>query len=180
MKLIVGLGNPGKEYEKTRHNAGFLLVDMIQHTHECSPWKLSKKFNAEISEGTIGGAKVILAKPMTFMNNSGQSVGLLLQYYSLSPSDLLVILDDKDITLGTHKVQSGRGHAGHNGMKSIMETCGTKDITRIRIGIAPEEGKAIEDTSAFVLGTFGMFEKRTLKAVGERIYSDIATWITHH
>ena len=100
MKLIVGLGNPGKKFEKTRHNAGFLLVDMLQQRYACSNWSLSKKFNAEISEGIISGQKVLLAKPMTFMNNSGQSVGIIAKYYSLSPADIIIIHDEKDITLG--------------------------------------------------------------------------------
>ncbi len=178
MKLIVGLGNPGKQYEKTRHNAGFLFVDTLHSTFHMSPWKLSKKFNADISEGTIHDQKVLLMKPMTFMNNSGQAVGLIVQYYSLTQKDVLVVLDDKDITLGEYKVQTERGHAGHNGMKSIMETFGSKDITRIRIGIAPREGQLIESTANFVLGKFGIFERKTIKAVGERAIHDIITWLS--
>ncbi len=177
MKLIVGLGNPGKKYEKTRHNAGFLLVDMLQDHYGLGSWSLSKKFNAEITEGIIGGQKVMLTKPMTYMNNSGQSVGIIAKYFSLSPSDILVIHDEKDITLGNVKIQTDRGHAGHNGIKSIIEHIGTKDFTRIRIGVAPEDAARMKDTSDYVLGKFGLFERRTLKAVGENLPQDINTWL---
>ena len=178
MKLIVGLGNPGKKYEKTRHNAGFILVDMLREAYEFSPWSLSKKFNAEVSEGTIAKEKILLVKPMTFMNNSGQSVGLISKYYSLSPSDILVIHDEKDIPLGTTKIQADRGHAGHNGIKSIIDHLGTKDFTRIRVGIAPENISRMKDTADYVLGKFGLFERRTLKAVGENVGTDITTFLT--
>ncbi len=177
MKLIVGLGNPGKKYEKTRHNAGFILVDMVREQYQFSNWSLSKKFNAEISEGMIENEKILLAKPMTYMNNSGQSVGIIAKYYSLSPSDILVIHDEKDIKLGDVKVQADRGHAGHNGIRSIIEHLGTKDFTRIRIGVAPEDKQRMKDTADYVLGKFGMFERRTLKAVGENIQQHIQHWL---
>jgi peptidyl-tRNA hydrolase, PTH1 family len=177
MKLIVGLGNPGKRYEKTRHNAGFLLLDMIREHYEFEEWSLSKKFNAKISVGIIQEKKVMLAKPMTFMNASGQSVGLIAKYYKQTPADILVIHDDKDIHLGEIKSQTDRGHAGHNGIKSIIEHIGTKDFTRIRIGVAPEDNTRMKDTATYVLGRFGMFERRTLKAVGENIQKDIKTWL---
>ena len=141
MKLIVGLGNPGKKYEKTRHNIGFLVLDrLVQQHRECdfSNWEQSKKFNAEICGGTYKGEKVILVKPLTFMNNSGQAVGMIAQYYKIRPNDLIVAHDEKDIPLGEIRVQKDRGPAGHNGVKSIIEHCGTKNFTRIRIGIAPE------------------------------------------
>lgn len=177
MKLIVGLGNPGKRYEKTRHNAGFLLLDMLATHYSFSQWSLSKKFNAEIAEGMIAEQKIILAKPMTFMNNSGQSVGLISQFYKLTAIDVLVIHDDKDIVIGKTKIQTDRGHAGHNGIKSIIDNLGTKDFTRIRVGIAAEETKRMKDTANYVLGKFGMFERRTLKAVGENIQKDIEQWL---
>lgn len=177
MKLVVGLGNPGKKYEKTRHNAGFILVDMLHDEYDFTSWSLSKKFNAEISEGTIADEKILLVKPMTFMNNSGQSVGLILKYYSLSNSDILVIHDEKDIVLGNTKIQTDRGHAGHNGIRSIIEHLGTKDFSRIRVGIAPEDTTRMKDTADYVLGKFGLFERRTLKAVGENVITEVNTWI---
>ncbi|PIR76788.1 MAG: aminoacyl-tRNA hydrolase [Candidatus Magasanikbacteria bacterium CG10_big_fil_rev_8_21_14_0_10_42_10] len=179
MKLIVGLGNPGKRYEKTRHNAGFLLVDELQKLHHTNAWSLSKKFNAVISEGIINSIPVILAKPMTFMNNSGQSVGLLGHYYKLDPTnDILVLHDDKDIPLGTIKIQKDRGAAGHNGVTSIMEHLGTKKFSRIRLGIAPEKTRKMGDTATFVLSKFNMFEKRAIKKMAEDAGILITDWIT--
>lgn len=176
MRLIIGLGNPGKKYEKTRHNAGFILLDFIQKKSKSKNWSLSKKFNAKISECSIHEQKILLAKPMTFMNNSGQAVVLIMEYYNISPSDILVIHDDKDIPLGTKKIQTDRGHAGHNGIKSIIDHIGTKDFTRIRIGIASKNGIEMKDAVKHVLGKFGMLERRYLKSVGEEIYSDISHW----
>ncbi|PIR03487.1 MAG: aminoacyl-tRNA hydrolase [Candidatus Magasanikbacteria bacterium CG11_big_fil_rev_8_21_14_0_20_43_7] len=178
MKLIVGLGNPGKQYEKTRHNAGFLLLDMLREHYGCNTWSLSKKCNSEIAEGMINEQKILLAKPMTFVNNSGQAVGLISQFYKLKPIDILVVHDDKDITLGEIKFQTDRGHAGHNGIRSIIEHLGTQNFSRIRVGIAPEEKERMKETADYVLGKFGMFERRTLKAVGENIQKDIGQWIS--
>jgi len=178
MKLIVGLGNPGKQYEKTRHNAGFLVLDELQSKLHTSKWSLSKKFNAQVSEGSIVNESVMLVKPMTFMNNSGQSVGLLVNYYKIDPTeDLIVLHDEKDIPLGTIKVQKDRGAAGHNGVKSIMEHLGTQNFTRIRLGIASEHERQMEDTVNFVLGKFSMFEKRAIKKMAEDAGTHITDWI---
>ncbi|HBB38410.1 MAG: Peptidyl-tRNA hydrolase [Candidatus Magasanikbacteria bacterium GW2011_GWD2_43_18] len=179
MKLIVGLGNPGKQYEKTRHNAGFLVLDELQKLPGMKKWSLSKKFNAEISEGSIVNESIMLVKPMTFMNNSGQSVGLLINYYTLDPTkDLIVLHDEKDIALGTIKVQKDRGAAGHNGVKSIIEHLGTQNFTRIRLGIASDHPRQMEDTVNFVLGKFSMFEKRAIKKMAEDAHTHITDWIT--
>ncbi|OIO18876.1 MAG: aminoacyl-tRNA hydrolase [Candidatus Magasanikbacteria bacterium CG_4_9_14_0_2_um_filter_41_10] len=179
MKVIVGLGNPGKRYEKTRHNAGFLVLDELQKMPNMNAWTLSKKFNAEISEGSLMHESIVLVKPMTFMNNSGQSVGLIMQYYKLDPTkDLMVLHDDKDITLGTMKVQKDRSAAGHNGIKSIIEHLGTQNFSRIRLGIASEHQRQMEDTATFVLGKFSLFEKRAIKKMAEDAQKHITDWIT--
>src|SRR3989339_662372 len=179
MKLIVGLGNPGKQYEKTRHNAGFLVLDELQKLPGMIKWSLSKKFNAEISDGSIVNESIMLVKPMTFMNNSGQSVGLLINYYTLDPTkELIVLHDEKDIALGTIKVQKDRGAAGHNGVKSIIEHLGTQNFTRIRLGIASDHPRQMEDTVNFVLGKFSMFEKRAIKKMAEDAHTHITDWIT--
>lgn len=165
MKLIVGLGNPGRQYEKTRHNVGFMVLDMLHdvlRSHDISPWELSKKFNADIAEYTTGDTKIMLCKPMTFMNASGQSVQLISAYYKLSSDDIIVVHDDKDIVLGDIKVQHDRSAAGHNGIKSIIEHLGTQAFTRIRIGIKRTDEKKMVDTSSFVLGKFSLFEKMKL------------------
>lgn len=173
MKLIVGLGNPGKQYQKTRHNIGFMVLDALQKEFEDScdtgtpraslcgeNWELSKKFNAETCGCTINNEKVILAKPMTFMNHSGQSTQLIMNFYKMKIGDLIVVHDDKDIKLGEIKVQADKNHAGHNGIKSIIEHIGTKNFTRVRVGVASENERKMSDTSRFVLGKFGLFEKK--------------------
>ncbi len=168
MKLIVGLGNPGSRYTKTRHNVGFMIIDALFESlkHEgLSTPELSKKFNAVISGGVVQGEKILLVKPMTFMNNSGQSVGLIAHFYKISEKDIIVVHDDKDIPLGEIKMQKDRGHGGHNGIKSIIEHLKTKEFHRMRVGIKSKNEKRMEDTSRFVLGKFSLFEKPLLHDV---------------
>ncbi|MBI4427110.1 MAG: aminoacyl-tRNA hydrolase [Candidatus Magasanikbacteria bacterium] len=163
MKLIVGLGNPGKTYAKTRHNAGFMVLDKLREElkeNNISGWELSKKFNAEVCGCAINGNKIVLAKPMTFMNDSGQAVQLIARFYKLTPADLIVVHDDKDIKLGEIKIQTNRSSAGHNGAQSIIDQIGTQNFTRVRVGIAPENPKKMSDTAKFVLKKFGLFEKK--------------------
>ncbi len=167
MKLIVGLGNPGKQYAKTRHNVGFMVLDALhqktQTTCSWSTWEISKKYNAEISQGTYQGQKIILLKPLSFMNDSGVSTQLAMHFFKISPNDLIVVHDDKDIILGEQKIQTDRGHAGHNGVRSIIDQCGTQNFTRLRVGIASTDTKRMADIPEFVLSKFGLFEKSTLK-----------------
>ena len=167
MKIIVGLGNPGKQYERTRHNVGFMILDALrnQYAETLSDWTLSKKFNALIATGIIERTPVILAKPMTFMNVSGQSVQLLLNFYKTTSQDLTVVNDDKDLPLGIIKVQPDRGHAGHNGVRSIIEHIGTQQFLRVRVGIATEQKRKMEDVSAFVLSKFSLTERGRLKVM---------------
>lgn len=168
MKLVIGLGNPGKTYQKTRHNAGFMVIDALWEEFKkygVSDWSLSKKFNAEIAELKIREENIMLAKPMTFMNHSGEAVGLIAHFYKLSPQDLVVIHDDKDLRLGEIKIQTDRGDAGHNGVKSIITHLGTKDFTRLRVGIASEDAKKMGDTAEFVLRRFGLGERKKVKEV---------------
>ncbi|MCK9578374.1 aminoacyl-tRNA hydrolase [bacterium] len=140
MFIIVGLGNPGKEYEYTRHNIGFRVVDFFAYQNGFSEFKLSKKYNALLSEGTIDGMDAILIKPQTFMNLSGKSVRSILDFYKLDPKkDLIVISDDADVTIGQIKIQRGKSSAGHKGVKSIIDETGTKDFLRLRIGIDSED-----------------------------------------
>ena len=147
MKLIIGLGNPGKQYQKTRHNIGFMVLDSLKTEFEKScntlNWELNKKFNAETCGCTINNEKIILAKPMTFMNHSGQSTQLIMNFYKMKIDDLIVVHDDKDIKLGEIKVQADKNHAGHNGIKSIIEHIGTKNFTRIRVGVASDNERKL-------------------------------------
>ncbi|WP_416064296.1 aminoacyl-tRNA hydrolase [Rhizobium sp. ZK1] len=132
MLIIAGLGNPGAKYAGNRHNIGFMAVDAIYRRHSFSPW--SKKFKAEISEGELAGEKVLLIKPQTFMNLSGEAVGEAMRFYKLQPSDLVAIYDELDLPAGKARLKTGGGHGGHNGIKSLDAHCG-KEYRRLRIGI---------------------------------------------
>ncbi|MDA1337382.1 MAG: aminoacyl-tRNA hydrolase [bacterium] len=163
MYLIVGLGNKGKEYENTHHNAGFLLLDKLQKEYNFPEFALVKKHSSLISEGMMNEKKVILVKPQTFMNASGKAVKSLLPKLSLGAPklSLVVIHDDIDIPLGKVKVSENRGSAGHKGVESIIQALGTKNFTRIRIGVLPLKGKP-SNVESFVLKSFLSGEKKLL------------------
>lgn len=169
MFLVVGLGNPGKEYSNTRHNIGFMAADEIFSRYNFTPFK--NKFEGLIAEGNIEGEKVLLLKPQTFMNLSGNSVAKVASFYKIEPQNIIVIHDDKDLALGKIKAKIGGSAGGHNGLKSIDSHIGT-EYNRIRIGAgSPQEHHT--DTINFVLSNFSKTEKET---IDERI-SFIATTI---
>ena len=172
MKLIVGLGNPGKKHEKTRHNIGWMVIDEFfqQHADDFSGFSENKKFNAEIAKGN----QVILAKPLTFMNNSGHAVQAIMNYYKIHPQDLLVIHDEVDLELGKTKFETGRSSAGHNGVKSIIDLIGTQDFARARVGVGKERRG---DTAKFVLNKFGFFEKSKVKDIISNVLEQIDEFI---
>lgn len=173
MKLIVGLGNPGKEYEKTRHNIGFMALEVLSRQFTVdSHWRLEKRLEAEVGRGYITTCceDVILAKPQTFMNHSGDVVKKLTVHYRLSSNDLLIIHDDLDLPLGTIRLSHGSGSAGHKGVQSIIDALHTKDFWRLRIGIgttpkslALSVKKLSFDASEFVLKPFARAEQPKLK-----------------
>jgi len=132
MQIIAGLGNPGPKYAHNRHNVGFMAADAIARRHSFSPW--TKKFRAEIAEGALAGEKVLLVKPQTFMNLSGEAVGEAMRFYKLSPADLTVLYDELDLSPGKVRIKTGGGAGGHNGIRSIDAHVG-KDYRRVRIGI---------------------------------------------
>ncbi len=132
MLLFVGLGNPGTKYAKNRHNIGFMALDRIAEDHGFGPWK--QKFQGELCEGRLGGEKVLLLKPLTFMNLSGQSVGEAMRFYKLTPEDITVFHDELDLAPGKARVKMGGGHAGHNGLRSIHQHIG-EQYQRVRLGI---------------------------------------------
>jgi peptidyl-tRNA hydrolase, PTH1 family len=132
MKLFVGLGNPGAKYAQNRHNIGYRAVERVAEDHGFSPWK--GKFQGALSEGRLGGEKIVLLKPETFMNLSGQSVGAAMRYYRLEPADITVFHDELDLAPGKTRVKTGGGHAGHNGLRSLHQHIGP-DYQRVRIGI---------------------------------------------
>ena len=132
MKLVAGLGNPGEKYAMNRHNVGFMAVDRIAEDHGFAPWRA--KFQGRVSEGMLGREKVILLKPETFMNKSGQSIGEALRFYKLDPADLIVFHDEIDLAPGKLRVKQGGGHAGHNGLRSIHGHLG-EGYGRVRMGV---------------------------------------------
>jgi PTH1 family peptidyl-tRNA hydrolase len=134
IKLIVGLGNPGKEYEATRHNAGFWWVDELARAHNAS-FKTENRFHGLVAKAVLHGHEVHLLKPQTFMNVSGRAVGALAQFYKFTPSQLLVVHDELDLPTGSAKLKLGGGHGGHNGLKDIIAHLGSKDFWRLRIGV---------------------------------------------
>lgn len=149
MKLFAGLGNPGAKYSGNRHNIGFMALDAIARAHGFGPWRA--KFQGELTEGTLGSEKVILLKPMTFMNLSGQSVGAALRFYKLDPADLVVFHDELDLAPGKLRLKQGGGHAGHNGLRSIHEHIGP-DYGRLRLGIGHPGHK--DRVAPYVLSDF--------------------------
>lgn len=143
MKLIVGLGNIGKEYDETRHNAGFMTIDRFAEKHALEFNK--QKFDAMIADGIINGKKVILAKPTTYMNESGRSVRQIVDFYKLDPEDVLVVHDDMDLATGRLRLRQKGSAGGHHGIKSIIAHLGTEKFKRLRIGIDhPAKQKVVD------------------------------------
>ena len=163
--LLVGLGNPGKKYAKTRHNAGFMFVDYFwkeyQGEFDFSDWELKKKLNAEISAGKAGEKKIILMKPQTFMNLSGEAVKAALKYHKVKLSDLIVVHDEIDLPLGTYRFSTDSSAAGHKGAQSVISALGIKNFTRLRIGIDNRKEKKIA-TEKYVLGKLSNKELKIL------------------
>lgn len=149
MQLFVGLGNPGAKYARNRHNIGFMALDRIAEDHGFGPWK--SKFQGQIAEGRLGGDKVLLLKPETFMNLSGQSVGEAMRFYKLEPGDVTVFHDELDLAPGKVRVKQGGGHAGHNGLRSIHGHIG-EAYRRVRLGIGHPGRK--EAVAGYVLRDF--------------------------
>ncbi len=160
MKIFVGLGNPGAKYARNRHNIGFMSVDRIAEDHGFGPWK--SKFQGEIAEGRLGTEKVLLLKPMTFMNRSGQSVGEAMRFYKLDSTDVTVFHDELDLAPGKVRVKAGGGHAGHNGLRSIHDHIGAV-YDRVRLGIGHPGRKEL--VSPYVLSDFAKADTEWLDDV---------------
>lgn len=142
MKMIVGLGNPGKKYEKTKHNVGFMVVDELARVHNATFQK--NPFEAEVATFFLNGEKIVLVKPLTYMNESGRSVGPLMTYLGIYPEELVVIYDDLDLALGKIRLRQKGSAGGHNGMKSLIAHLGTQEFYRIKIGIdRPRKGQSV-------------------------------------
>ena len=174
MKIIVGLGNPGDSYKNTRHNAGFLGLDFLHNEFNGTPWQEKKKLLCLVSECIIHGKKILLAKPTTFMNDSGQAVKKLLEFYKLTPDSLLVIHDDIDILAGTIRHTTSSRAAGHNGVADIITHLNTQDFKRTRLGIGrPTEVLGVcQPSHDYVLGKFTKEELHTLNKLFDECLKD--------
>lgn len=174
MKLIVGLGNPGAQYARNRHNVGFQCIDFIADKHNFSLDKNSMK--AIWGKGTLASQSVILAKPQTYMNLSGQSVGELARFYKIEPTqDLLVIYDELDLPFGKIRLRANGSSGGQNGIRNILDLLGTQEIARLRVGVGrPRQGTARDR----VLNDFNKEEEPYLKDIYARVEEAIQCWLT--
>lgn len=172
MKVVVGLGNPGNEYHETRHNIGFMAVDALAKELNISLDK--NKFKGQIGEGFLNGEKIILVKPMTYMNLSGETVGPLLSWYKLDRADLLVVYDDMDLSLGQLRIRRKGSSGGHNGMKSIIAHLNTEDFSRLKIGIGSPRFNVIN----YVLGKFEKDEKQIVEEAINRAVEAAKVFLT--
>lgn len=165
MFLIIGLGNPGKEYDRTRHNIGRDIVLALQKTIGASVFRFEKKWNAQVAEGKIGKEKTVLLLPDTFMNKSGAAVAPAARFYKIKPAATFLVHDDADIMLGSAKLSFGKRSAGHKGVESIMRALKTRDFWRFRIGIG---GKRDIPAEKLVLKPFTPDDMRPVRAVTKR------------
>lgn len=173
--LIVGLGNPGKKYDGTRHNIGFRCVDTLADQYGLT--FDGKKSKAKLADGTIAGQRVLLAKPQTFMNLSGEAVSGLANFYKIEPARILIVYDELDLPLGTLRLRKLGGAGGHNGMKSIIQRLGTQNFPRLRFGIDRPPGRM--DPAAYVLRPFADGDESILAAeTVDRAAQAIVAWLT--
>ena len=172
IKLLVGLGNPGTRYARNRHNVGFMAVEAFARKHSFDIKR--KKFNAEIAEGAIDGTRLLIAKPQTYMNLSGEAVSKLFLFYKVAPHDLLVVYDDLDLPLGKLRLRGSGSAGGHHGMESIIAHIGTSEFPRLRVGIGRPNPEADVD---HVLGNFEGDERQVAEESIERAAEAIEAWM---
>ena len=172
VRLIVGLGNPGSKYANNRHNVGYQFVESLAETYGLSFTR--RQLHAQVADGHIAGQRVLVAKPLTFMNLSGNAVGSLMHFYKIQPADLIVIYDDLDLPLGRARLRPGGGSGGHKGMKSIIERIGAQEFARLRIGIGrPRSGEPAD----YVLKNFNEDERIELGRTFERAREALIVWM---
>ncbi|WP_226671273.1 aminoacyl-tRNA hydrolase [Metabacillus litoralis] len=175
MKLIIGLGNPGRQYEKTRHNVGFMVIDKLADDLSISLDR--QKFNGIYGIGHISGEKVILLKPLTYMNLSGECIRPLMEYYEVNEEEIVVVYDDLDLPVGKTRLRTKGSAGGHNGIKSMIHHLGTQEFNRIKIGIdRPTNGMKISD---YVLGQFTEDDKQGITESINTSASACEKWLTH-
>ena len=171
MKVIVGLGNPGPKYSKTRHNTGFRVVEELARRYSIE--KEQSKFDAVLAHLRIGNEKVLLVKPLTFMNLSGQAVQPLIKWYKISLDDLMVVYDDMDLDIGVLRIRASGGSGGHKGMNSIHERLGTQGFPRLRLGI----GRPVNETIDWVLGHFDEKENEIMQKAAAKAADALECWV---
>ena len=160
MKIVVGLGNPGQQYADTPHSVGFETVDVLAAGMGVS-WEPKKAYKCLMAKGTLGGVQVLLVKPQTYMNLSGDSVAPVVKYHNATPDDLLVIQDDIDLPVGRMRIRKGGSCGGHNGVRNIIERLGTQAFTRLKLGVGKEQGNVI----GHVLGKFDQETRKVMDVV---------------
>jgi len=175
MFLMVGLGNPGAEYAKTRHNAGFLLVEKLAERWKAS-WTLEKKFNARVARAEYNESRVLLSEPQTFMNSSGETVGSMVGFYRVPLKQLLVAVDDADLPFGEIRLRPGGSSGGHHGLESIEQHLNTREFARLRIGIGRQDGA--REITDYVLGRFSKTEAALAEKVLTAAADQTEVWLT--
>lgn len=172
--LIIGLGNPGSTYAKTRHNIGFMLVERLA-TQWAVDWREERKFEARLAGGSVGGCRVLLCEPLTYMNECGRAVMRLMRFHQVPPGQLLVIVDDADLPLGEVRMRPSGGTGGHHGLESIQQHLGSSDYPRLRLGIG--RGAGLREITGHVLDDFGRNEEPVVQAVLAHGAKQVACWL---
>jgi len=176
LHLIVGLGNPGAEYAKTRHNAGFMLVELLA-TRWRADWNNEKKFQSRIGKTERNGQRLVLSEPQTFMNLSGEAVGALVKFYQLPLKQLIVVVDDADLPIGEIRLRPSGSSGGHHGLESIEQHLGSREYARLRIGIGRQDSR--REISGHVLGKLGKAELALMEKVLVRAADQVECWLAH-
>ncbi len=171
--LLVGLGNPGDKYRNNRHNAGFMFIDYLVKRSDSEELKNEKKFEAEIGEISLKGRKSLVAKPQSFMNRSGDVVRQIADFYKINVENIIIIHDDLDIPIGKYKVQSGTSPQLHNGITSIDKSLGTREYTRVRIGIENRGTENRPSGEDYVLSDFTLEERQVIEDLFPQIFDKI-------
>ena len=176
LRLIVGLGNPGAEYARTRHNAGFMLADLLAKRWR-GDWSAARKFQARLASAEYSGRRVILCAPQTFMNASGEAVGAVLKFYQLPLKNLIVAMDDADLPLGEIRLRPGGSSGGHHGLESIEQHLGSREFARLRLGIGRQAGA--REITGHVLGRLSTGEEMVMEKVLTRAADQLECWLAH-
>ena len=177
LRLIVGLGNPGVRYKLTRHNIGFMAVERLTGLHG-GGWKNEGRFESQLAWVELGGFRVLMSQPQTFMNCSGRAVRVLMDYYKVPKERLLVVVDDADLQLGQIRLRKNGSSGGHHGLESVEENVSGRDFARLKIGIGRQLTGGTREIKGYVLGKFGLDEQELMDKVLNRVIRQIECWIT--